>query len=127
MLAQHYVNIVLKEIVVINFIPIQERREGVKVAKNVMFHLERSAICFCFCLFCSVLSEKAEITSQGAYHHHHFVALTSQCIFLFHLTKKGIVDKIKKDHCIYTTHIHIYFMLNCHPFNYFYYFWNSIL
>ena len=43
--------------------------------------------------FCSVLSEKAEITSHGAYHHLHFVWLTSQGIFLFHLTKKGITIK----------------------------------
>ena len=48
MLAQHYANIVLKEIVAINFIPIQERREEVKVAKNVMFHLERSCNLFLF-------------------------------------------------------------------------------
>ena len=52
MLAQHYANIVLKEIVAINFIPIQERREEVKVAKNVMFHLERSCNLF---LFLSIL------------------------------------------------------------------------
>lgn len=36
-----------------------------------------------------MLSGKAEITLQGAYHHLHFVGLTSQGIFLFHLTKKG--------------------------------------
>ena len=50
---------------------------------------------FVFVFFCSVLSEKAEITSKGAYHYLHFVALTSQGIFLFHLTKKGII-MIKK-------------------------------
>ena len=98
----------------IYFNPIQERREGVKVAKNVMFHLERSCsffwFCFCFCIFGQWCLKKTEISSRGAYHHNHFVTLTSPGILLFHLTKKGIViKKVKKDHCSYIhkhTHTH---------------------
>ena len=61
---------------------------------------------FVFVFFCSVLSGKAEITLQGAYHHLHFVGLTSQGIFLFHLTKKGIVITIKKLTVVKYIHIH---------------------
>ena len=73
--------------------PINERREEVKWTK-LLFHFNRKKLHFAFVFFfCSVLSEKAEITSHGAYHHLHFVGLTSQGIFLFHLTKKGITIK----------------------------------
>ena len=64
----------------------------------MLFHFNRKKLHFAFVLvfFFSVPPEKAEITSQGAYHHIHFVVLTSQGIFLFHLTKKGIVITIQK-------------------------------
>ena len=113
MLAKHYVHI-LKEIVVIDFNPINERTEGVKVAKIVVSLRKKLHFAFVFVFvffFCSVLSEKAEITSQGAYHYLHFAALTSQGIFSFHLTKKGIIT-IKKVTVVKYIHIHTHTYLH---------------
>ena len=50
MLAKHYVHI-LKEIVVINFNPINERMEGVKLAKIVVSLRKKLHFAFVFVCF----------------------------------------------------------------------------